>query len=376
MKLLRPEQLAALPDDSPARRYVQTCAGATLIGNLSTGLALLDTGSQQFPVSITDGNEPADNCYVVSPLTAYSGYAREELKRLQRPWLTWPLKLLTQGVDRLLRAAKVDRLVQVNNWLLSTNLYPPDWTGDDLPAITELLKRDFPGHGFGFRSLNDFSNPGLRQRLQALGYLAIPSRQVYLFDGRDGEQAAFLRHHNTRLDATLLRRSPYRLVHGEQLQAADFQRIEQLYNLLYLDKYSTLNPHYSAQWMQRGQAEGWLEMRALRSPEGRIDGALGWFANSALISTPIVGYDTALPQRAGLYRQLTRLCLQEAVERRQVLNFSSGAAGFKRLRGGQPEIEYSLVHVAHLSLGRRLVWQLLSLLLTRIGVPLMRRLKL
>ncbi|ROL73625.1 hypothetical protein BK634_02550 [Pseudomonas chlororaphis] len=376
MKLLRPEQLAALPDDSPARRYVQTCAGAKLIGNLSTGLALLDTGSQQFPVSITDGNEPADNCYVVSPLTAYSGYAREELKRLQRPWLTWPLKLLTQGVDRLLRAAKVDRLVQVNNWLLSTNLYPPDWTGDDLPAITELLKRDFPDHGFGFRSLNDFSNPGLRQRLQALGYLAIPSRQVYLFDGREGERAAFLRHHNTRLDATLLRRSPYSLVHGEQLQAADFQRIEQLYNLLYLDKYSTLNPHYSAQWMQRGQAEGWLEMRALRSPEGRIDGALGWFANSALISTPIVGYDTALPQRAGLYRQLTRLCLQEAVERRQVLNFSSGAAGFKRLRGGQPEIEYSLVHVAHLSLGRRLVWQLLSLLLTRIGVPLMRRFKL
>jgi len=158
--------------------------------------------------------------------------------------------------------------------------------------------------------------------------------------------------------------------------AADFERIEQLYNLLYLDKYCTLNPHYSAQWLQRGHAEGWLELRALRNPEGRIDGALGWFANNSLISAPIVGYDTALPQRTGLYRQLTRLCLQEAVERRLVLNFSSGAAAFKRLRGGQPQIEYSLIQVAHLPLGRRLVWQLLSLLLTRIGVPLMRTLKL
>jgi hypothetical protein len=89
-----------------------------------------------------------------------------------------------------------------------------------------------------------------------------------------------------------------------------------------------------------------------------------------------VGYDTALPQRAGLYRQLTRLCLQEAVERGVVLNFSSGAAEFKRLRGGQPQIEYSLIHVAHLSWGRRWVWQVLSHLLHGIGVPLMRKFKL
>ena len=59
-----------------------------------------------------------------------------------------------------------------------------------------------------------------------------------------------------------------------------------------------------------------------------------------------------------------------------MLNFSSGAAAFKRLRGGQPEIEYSLIHVAHLPWSRRLVWQLMGLLLQRIGVPLMRKLKL
>ncbi|WP_339471125.1 GNAT family N-acetyltransferase, partial [Pseudomonas capeferrum] len=137
-----------------------------------------------------------------------------------------------------------------------------------------------------------------------------------------------------------------------------------------------MNPHYSAKWIQRGQREGWLELRVLRGPDGRIDGALGWFANEAVISAPIVGYDTALPQGVGLYRQLTHLCLLEAVERRQVLNFSSGAAEFKRLRGGQPHIEYSLVYVAHLSWGRRLVWGVLASLLHGIGVPMMRKLKL
>lgn len=379
MRLLSAERLLAEPTgagDSLARTYVKACASARLVGNVTTRLALLDTGTQQFPVSITDGGEPEGNCYVVSPRTAYSGYAREEIKRLGKPWLTWPLTLLTLGVDRLLRLAKVDRLAQVNNWLLSTNLYPAGWDLDELPAITALLKAEFPDSGFGFRSLNDASNRALRERLEGLGYLSIPSRQVYLFDGRAGGEAAFLKHHNTRLDATLLRRSPYEVVNGAALSEADFQRIEHLYNLLYLDKYCRLNPHYRAAWLQRGQEQGWLDIRALRGPDGRIDGALGWFANATLISAPIVGYDTALPQRAGLYRQLTRLCLQEAVERRVVLNFSSGAAGFKRLRGGQAEIEYSLIHVAHLPWHRRLVWTLLSRLLHGIAVPMMKKLKL
>ena len=108
MKLMFEEQLLsqpANPDSSLVQHYVRTSATCSLIGNVTTRMALLDTGTQQFPVSITEGNEPDDNCYVVSPQTAYSGYAREELKRLGRPWLTWPLKLLTRGVDCMLRTA-------------------------------------------------------------------------------------------------------------------------------------------------------------------------------------------------------------------------------------------------------------------------------
>ncbi|QXG50002.1 hypothetical protein [Pseudomonas viridiflava] len=379
MKLLFQEQLLqepVTPNDSPARQYVRGWSETGLIANVRTRMALLDTGTQQLALSINDGHDPEDNCYVVSPRTAYSGYAREELNRIGRPWLTRPLSALTQGVDALLSAAKVDKLVHVNNWLLSTNLYPADWDLNELPQISAFLQRTFPDHALSFRSINEFSNPELKQRLSGLGFLSVPSRQVYVFDGRSGADAPFLRNHNTRLDRTLLRRSPYEVVPGSALSDSDFVRVEQLYNLLYLDKYCRLNPQYSARWMQRGQREGWLELRVLRNPDGRIDGALGWFANDATISTPIVGYDTALPQKTGLYRQLTCLCLLEAAERRTILNFSSGAAGFKRLRGGQPQIEYSLIKVAHLPWRRRLIWRLLSVLLHGIGVPLMRTLKL
>lgn len=382
VRLLTTDQLSEpslLAHGSPTRAYLRhgIAAGNTpAIRNVATQMLALDTGTQLFPVSVNTGRERLDNCYVVSPLTAYTGYARAELDRLQRPWIARPLHPLVSLVGRYLERGQIDQLVQVNNWLLSTNLYPPDWHGHELPEVTDLLANTFPEHAIGFRSLNHFSNPQLLHRLHSLGYVPIPSRQVYLFDARAGEQAAFLRHHNTRMDATLLARTPYRLVKGSDLNRAAFDRLEHLYNLLYLDKYSQLNPQFSADWMFAGQRDGWLELHALRTPEGRIDGVLGWFSHAGTLTAPVVGYDTALPQSWGLYRLLTQLCLQEAVRRRAVLNFSSGASHFKRLRGGQPEIEYSMVYVKHLPKDRQRVWHVLSVVLRSVGVPLMRRLKL
>lgn len=377
MKLLSAVDFAA--SDAAARDPV-TAAFARhaprAIRNVATRMHVLDTGAHAFPVSVNDGGERADNSYVVSPLTAYTGYAEYELAHLGRPWLAWPLRGLARGVGGWLASARIDRLVQVNNWLLSTNVYPTDWRGEDLPEITRLLAETFPDHAIGFRSLNGYSNATLIRRLADLGYVAIPSRQVYLFDGRAGEAADFLRRHNTRLDAGLLRNTPYRPVPGESLEEADYARLEQLYNLLYLEKYCPLNPQFSADWLRAGQRDGWLELSALRGPEGRIDAVLGWFSNTHILTAPVVGYDTALPQKLGLYRLITRLCLQEAVKRRCLLNFSSGAAHFKRLRGGAPEIEYSLVYVRHLPPARRRVWHALSRLLHGVGVPVMRRFKL
>lgn len=372
---------APCPDWQPQWQFVRHAA--PLIRNVATRMALLEVGAQAFPVSINAGGEhpdpasgAAENCYVVSPLTAYTGYAGDELSRLDCPWLARPLQGLVEAVGRMLARARIDRMVQVNNWLLSTNLYPPDWSGDELPALTRWLCAQFPDHAIGFRSLNRFSNPHLLARLAALGYVSIPSRQVYLFDARQGEQSPFLKRHNVAIDGRLLQRTAYHFVPASALSRADHARLEHLYNLLYLDKYSRLNPHFSADWLYRGQQDGWLEIQALCTPAGRIDGVLGCFANASTLTAPIVGYDTALPQSLGLYRLLTRRCLHEAMVRRCVLNFSAGAAHFKRLRGGLPEIEYSMVQVAHLPAARQRVWRMLGRLLHAVAVPLMQRLKL
>lgn len=379
MRLLLAEQLrepAEGADESLAVRYVRSYSSGSSIANVCTQLALLDTGFGQFPVSINNGDEPTGNSYVVSPTAAYGGYAEYELRQLGKPLLAWPLIGLAKSVGTLLQAARIDRIVYVNNWLLSTNLYPPDWNGDELPEITHFLCGEFPDHAIGFRSLNARDNPQLLQKFLQLGYMAIPSRQVYFFDGRHGEESHFLKSHNCRMDAKLLRSSAYRIVSGQDFSDADFTRAEELYSLLYLDKYCCLNPQYRANWLRQGLHEGWLEFRALKNPDGHIDGVVGWFASAHTLTAPIVGYDTGLPQKRGLYRMLTQLCLQQAARQRMVLNFSSGAAHFKRLRGGQPAIEYSLLYLNHLPSPCRVAWTLLSSLLHGIGVPLMKRMKL
>ena len=348
----------------------------SFIGNVTTRIRLLDTGEHFMPVSVNEGSERTDNSYVVSPLTTYTGYADYEIGQLVRPLLGSPLQYLVRGVGGWLERACIDRIVQVNNWLLSTNLYPVNWDGTNLPTITRLLLDAYPDYAIGFRSLNRYSNAGLIKQLQALGYLAIPSRQVYLFDGSGGYSAAYLRRSDSRKDSRLLSRTGYVQVPGEDLTDLDYPRLEQLYNLLYLEKYCSLNPHFSADWLRVGQRDGWLRLTALRSPVGQIDAVLGWVTNERILTTPVVGYDTNLSQKLGLYRLISQISLEEAAKRRVLLNMSAGAADFKRMRGGRPEIEYSFVLVNHLSRKRQRGWRILSSLLNGIGVPIMRKLKL
>ena len=362
-----------------AYRYVHNCiadSSAAAIANVETRMKLLDTGDFLFPVSVNAGDEPHGNSYVVSPLTTYTGYAVDELRRMNRPWVSWPAKRLINIIGRRLIAARVDRLVQVNNWLLSTNLYPYAWDGLDLGEVKRFMVDSFPDHAIAFRSLNRFSNSVLIDRLESMGFVAIPSRQVYIFDARDGDKSNFLRRHNTRIDAKLLQNTSYESVDGDALSPSDYSRLEGLYNQLYLEKYSQLNPQFKAEWLRCGQADGWLKLQILRTTENRIDGVVGWFSNEKVLTAPIVGYDTSLPQSLGLYRLLTQMCLQESVRRRCVLNFSSGAALFKRLRGGQPEIEYSMVFVDHLNAQRVRAWRLLGRVLHSVGIPIMKKLKL
>jgi len=72
---------------------------------------------------------------------------------------------------------------------------------------------------------------------------------------------------------------------------------------------------------------------------------------------------------------LSTVLFNIARENGHLLNESSGAAQFKRNRGGFAAIEYSAVYDQHLPWYRRLCWTVLAVLLVAIGIPLMQKYK-
>jgi len=342
-----------------------------LVSNVRTSWALLRTGDIALPTTINDTEY--DNSYVASPYTGCVLYPRSELEKLDgHPLVVAAIRVLLFGMQGPLRAARVNRVVCVNNWLLSTNLYPV-WCGASVSEITRLLVERHPTHALAFRSLNETTNPELLRRLAESGYLLAPSRQVYFFDGAAGD---YMRRPNVRWDQSLLSKPPYRVVPHEELTSGDAARMEYLYRLLYIDKYSPHNPQFTAEMLDECRSRRLLEFRGLRGDDGRLDGIVGWFERNGVLTVPIVGYDTSLPQRLGLYRRLMALVLRETAERKLLLNLSSGAAEFKRLRGGVPCLEYTAVYCRHLSAPRRAVWHTLAWLLRNVGAPILRKYKL
>ncbi|MFM2416852.1 MAG: hypothetical protein RL385_1575 [Pseudomonadota bacterium] len=319
------------------------------------------------PVSVT-GGRVAGNSYVVSPYAHYVSYLEEELRLVSNPAVRRLLAAAVDGLAVLLRRGDIDRVAIVNNWLLSTNLYPA-LTAENLRQITSCMTATFPEHALMFRSLNPRTTPALIAQLGALGYAPIVSRRVHLFDARD---AALFRRKAFRRDHALIAQQGYRAQHLVHVTPADAERIAALYGALYLEKYSQLNPAFTPAFVEAAVHHGWLEVHVLRHG-ARIDGVLGFFAREGVMTTPLLGYDTALPKERGLYRMLTALLSVLARDRGLLLHRSSGAATFKRARGALPEFEYAYVYTRHLPTLRRAVWGMLSAVTLGLGKPLLAR---
>ena len=337
------------------------------ISNLSTQVGLRQIGPHLLPVTINSASQPT--CYLCCPSAAYVDYARDELRHLSQHRLlsAWLDGLLKLG-DPLIRAAGLDRQVQVNNWLLATNPLPPV-TLEALQAATQAIAREHPGHAVVWRSLNDYSDHEAIQTFRKAGYRMYPARQIYMFDCAD---AAPKIGRDERRDRTLLNDCGFALVTPTEFRDDDFVRAQMLYRQLYLEKYTWLNPQYTAAFMRAAHAGGMLEFRGLRAADGQLAGVIAFFDCGRTMTAPIVGYDASMPRETGLYRMLMALALKRARERKMLFNMSAGAAAFKRNRGGIAALEYSAIYNAHLAREARLAASLVRTILQRVGIPMLR----
>ena len=336
------------------------------VGNLETELTWLRVAGATIPMTRNEGRRHTN--YVCCPSAAYLDYAVDELRHFSaHPWLKAGLHGLIEACRPLMRASGLDRQVQPNNWLVSTNLLP-DLSLADIAAVTGDLVRQWPGHAVVWRSLNDGPTRDLKQRFEAAGYRAFASRRIYLFDCRNDPPRV---GRDERRDRAHLGRGDYAVTDGPWT-AADFERMAWLYQKLYLDKYTWLNPVYTADFLAGAAGSGLLSFVGLRSGDGHLDGVIGFFERGDTLTAPVVGYDTGLPAEAALYRRLMAVALGRARASGRLYNMSAGAAAFKRHRGGVAALEYMMVYDRHLGLGRRWAAAGVRALVNGIGIPLLR----
>lgn len=341
-----------------SQRYIEnvTCRPSVVLG-----------ATYALPVTETSGLVP-DNAYVVSPYTHYVSYLSEELRLVRSPVVRKGLSLVVAAVGRFLRAGSIDRVVTINNWMLSTNLYPA-LSRDDIADTADVVRRAYPDHAIVFRSLNALTAGPVMNVLRAEGFTPVLSRRVYVFDARCDEP---FRRKCFRKDRALIASRGYEAIRLTEMDAATADRVVQLYRALYLEKYSRHNPAFTPAFISLAVQEGLLSLYAL-TRGGRMDGVVGFFERNGVMTTPLLGYDTTMPAETGLYRMLTALLSTLARERGVMLHRSSGAATFKRSRGAVPALEYSMVDCRHLPVARRAPWRFLRALTHHVGKPLVER---
>ncbi|RME98796.1 MAG: GNAT family N-acetyltransferase [Chloroflexi bacterium] len=356
------------PQADFARRYLPPLmerGPAALIPNVRADLQLVQVDNRLLPVTVTRPH-PA-NSYVCSPFNHYFAYGLQELDRLDNPALAAALRLLLAPAVWAYRRSHFDRAVLVNNWLLSTNLYPP-LSAEQTQAVTQFLAASFPDCPVIWRSVDELGNPALAAHLQRQGCRMVFSRQIYYQNPAD---PALWRKKQLKIERSLARRTAYRW--ANVLTPADAPRVATLYRKLYIEKYSTFNPQFSPEFFRLALENSAFEIRALLKA-GDIDAVLGYYAFNGVMTQPVFGYDTGLPQKLGLYRLLSLRVLEEGRARGLRINASGGAGQFKRLRGGRPALEYNAVYMRHLPAGRRVPWLLLKRLLDGVAVPLIQKL--
>ncbi|WP_291051335.1 GNAT family N-acetyltransferase [Herbiconiux sp.] len=311
--------------------------------------------------------------YVSSPISHYVHYAREELAVLESPVWRAVGAAVVGLLGRVLRAGRADDILLLGNAPVSTNLLP-DLPERAIAAATARMNRDHPALAVGWRSVH--ARGGIRPEvLRRCGYRLIPSRSVLFTETRGSE---WERPRDTARDAAILRSSGYRVREAPVDPATGVSpyavrvRLAELYSMLYVQKYSRLNPRYTERFVEAAQRSGLLRFTVLER-DGRIDGVVGTIVAHSFLAAPFVGYDTALPQETGLYRMLSYLVARQAHEAGVRLHGSSGVADFKRNRGAEPETEFLAVYAKHLTPGRRFTWWLLEQIVRRIALPLVRR---
>jgi hypothetical protein len=294
------------------------------------------------------GNSPNLSTYA-----RYIGQARAGI-----PHLGWNpvVAAVASGVlgafGAFLKAARIDRCVYVANWIHLRRM-EPHLDAEAARRLTDFLVAHFPGHALVCGGLNPLTHHGLLESLRGVGYDVFFSGQTRMLLPHGARRTPKERE-NRRRDARLLAEAGYD-VGGATAEPGVAERLAALYAALNHEKYHT-NAVMTPAFFERALRDETLTVRVARK-DGRIDGFYAYHIHDDVLWSPVFGYDTALPQKLGLYRGLVYRLVQDALDRGIAIETGGGADEFKSLRGDRPVPRYLTVYTRHLPGWRRAGWR-------------------
>lgn len=342
-----------------------------LMSNVDTKVIKYKLKNKDVIVSIVDDIKP--NCYTVSPFSMMISYSKDELIKVGSKAQKYFALVLIYGFEAILNIANIDTVQTLNNYMFSTNFFDKGFEDIDISELEKAAYKRYPNHTMLIRSVNKVQNPILYEKLQNNGWIALVSRQVYIFKNIN----ICIKHQNYLRDKKLLDSNRYIFKELDINDFKLFKKAEELYNNLYLTKYSQHNIHFKALYFKELQKQKLIHLRLLYDcMEDKYVGVVGLVGEDGVITAPIIGYDSNYDIKEALYRRVIAYAIEYAMQRKYLLNLSSGASNFKIIRGAEAHLEYMFVNVRHLSPFKKLIWRILSLIANYFYAPLLKRLKL
>ena len=320
------------------------------IQNAQTRLWVLKLDDLVIPLTVNE--REYQNCYLLSSYFVAAGLKeKNEKASAWRVLLSMPWIKLFSG---LLKWIKINKVVIINNWLLSTNPYP-ELTASQIHVITSCLKERFPDHYFMFRSVNNYRSAAVYNALHQGQFRLIPCRQVYMYDPSLTSSLSSSVLRKQKKDTNRLSHRHYTVETVSTLAPIEIARLLHLYRNVYVDKYTSYSPLYTERFLLSALKNQTLLLKVLKK-EGIIYGVAGFLEKNGYLLVPFFGYDTSVAQEEGLYRMLSAIIMQEIEARHLVSHQGSGAGQFKKWRGFFEQLEYVGIYDRHLPAFRRLFW--------------------
>jgi len=334
------------------------------IENVHTDLYILLIDDLVLPVTINDSEY--GNSFVCSPYDYYIGCGLESVVKMDH-WLKRPLKALLNGLSGIFKAGKINKVVMINNWFFSTNLYPK-LSPEQIECITQFLKNLFPGHALMFRSIQTFTGNELYAACRQSSFNLIASRMIFYLNAADEE---VFRARIFKSDFKLLQETEYEIEELQHLLPDQSTKIAELYSDIYCSKHSEHNPKLTSRFFQLAFDSKLLHIKTLHK-EGEMAAVVGYWQCDGVMMAPLLGYE-ANKSEDKLYRLSCTVLTQEARDKKWLFHLSSGASFYKKIRKAKGSMEYFAVYHRHLPFYRRLPWWVLQATMNSIGVPIMKR---